>query len=154
MMGWSCLGCQRQDREKGRKNKACTTFVLNSIFVITDSTNKMFPHTLSVVGDDKTDSSTTNSVPSSLVGASGWVWAMATKRSVGGRVSVRGQLPLCHPRLPGLVRVRGHSQCLPLPRLQETQLSHLQGMKCRVFTLTIQHLITGSYKIWEYSGFN
>lgn len=69
------------------------------------------------------------SVPLSLVGAGGGVRALAAERSVGGRVSMRGQLPLCHSRLSRLVRVRGHSKRLPLPRLQEAQLSNLQGMK-------------------------
>lgn len=50
---------------------------------------------------------------------------MAAERPVCGGVAVRGQLPLRHPRLPGLVRVRGHRQCLPLPRLQEAQLPYL-----------------------------
>lgn len=83
-------------------------------------------YSLSVKGVNK--SATISLSISCTVGASRRVWALAAKRPVSGRVSMWGQLPLCHTRLSGLVRVRGHGQCLPLPRLQETQLPDLQGM--------------------------
>lgn len=68
------------------------------------------------------------------VGATRGVWALAAERSVSGRVSMWGQLSLCHSRLSRLVCVRGHSQCLPLPHLWETQLPDLQGMKYTQYT--------------------
>lgn len=69
------------------------------------------------------------SIHFSQVGAHGGVRALAAERSVSGRVSMRRQLPLRDSGLHWLVPVRGHGQRLPLPRLQEAQLSNLQGMR-------------------------
>lgn len=56
------------------------------------------------------------------------VWAVVAERSVCGRVTLWRQLSLCHTWLPGLVRVRGHSQHISLPSVQKAQLPPLQGI--------------------------